>query len=166
MPQITKYNAFMDKKVLNIVREQYNDGLKFLAEDGIETVSFEDVMAVVEKKKISLERIQVKRTKSIDRDDLFGNSISDTIKFLHGIEPKNAILHERWSGYEDNYFEVEWTELEDDNEYALRVVGLLENAADEHLEQVKHDKELEERRLRRIDALEKELASLRKKCKK
>lgn len=63
-------------------------------------------------------------TIDVERDDLFGD-INDVITFL--IKIRNSYKNgehievvEDWSGYEDNYFEIQVTRLETDDECLKR----------------------------------------------
>jgi ribosomal protein L9 len=63
-------------------------------------------------------------TIDVERGDLFGD-ISDVISFLTTIRDKykngeHVEVVEDWSGYEDNYFEIQVTRLETDDECLKR----------------------------------------------
>lgn len=63
-------------------------------------------------------------TIDVERGDLFGD-INDVISFLTKIRDEfkngeNIEVVEDWSGYEDNYFEIQVTRLETDDECLKR----------------------------------------------
>lgn len=65
-------------------------------------------------KKLKITRLEVTRTIDVGLDELFGD-LDDVINYLILIRANNPgkkiILVEKWSGYEDNYFEATYQEL-------------------------------------------------------
>lgn len=106
------------------------------------------------------QRIEVARI-SVERIDLFGE-INDVISYLIKIRDKykngeSVEVVEDWSGYEDNYFEIQVTRLETDEECLKREDK--ENKA--FLKEREKQNKLEKERLRK-EEIKKQIEELQK----
>ena len=108
---------------------------------------------------IPSEKMKIADDMDIDTDKLFDVTIDEAIKYLQSL-PKDAILEERWSGYEDNYFVASKYVEEGDESMSSRIFL----AFRDYLE--KRNERLEEhKKQKRIEILEAELARLKgEKC--
>lgn len=67
-----------------------------------------------------LEKKKVKKEIVLDKNKLFGVSISDVISYLETFKQSDK-LEEVWDEYEDNHFSITHTEYESDSEYRSRI---------------------------------------------
>ena len=66
------------------------------------------------------------KTIYIEKEELFADSIDKTISFLEGLKKDGyKSIRERWSGYEDNYFEAVKLQIEDDDMFSQRIAGVI-----------------------------------------
>lgn len=119
---------------------------------------FDDAYSyIMEHNKGLLNKIDVKRTKEISKEDLFGN-IDDVISFLTSLKKDGYDeIDEKWSGYEDNYFQAEKYTKETDEELYSRIAVKVAERADFLLIEKKKNAEKE----RRIKELEEKIRRLK-----
>lgn len=73
-----------------------------------------------------LTRMNVRRTFELEADSMFGGTIADMVGYLESMKakhaPANAVvtIDQRWTGYEDNLFELVWDSPETDEEFESR----------------------------------------------
>jgi hypothetical protein len=120
---------------------------------------FDDAYSyVMEHNKGILNKIDVKRTKEISKEDLFGD-IDNVISFLKSLKKDGYNeIDEKWSGYEDNYFQAEKYTKETDEEFYSRIAYKVSETAD----YLKEKKEKKAEKERRIKELEEEIRKLKK----
>jgi hypothetical protein len=104
---------------------------------------------------IPSEKLHIADDMAVDAEKLFNVSVADAIKYLQSF-PKDAILEERWSGYEDNYFVVSKYVEESDETTSSRIF----RAFSDYLKRRKSADDEAERQ-KRIKSLEAELARLK-----
>lgn len=102
-------------------------------------------------------------TLDVERDDLFGE-INDVISFLSKIrdEYKNGEyieVMEEWSGYEDNYFQIQVTRKETDEECLKRenAEKLAEKKERERQNKLREEQLRKENIKKQIEKLQKQL---------
>ena len=96
----------------------------------------------------------------LDEERLFENSIDDVISYLKELKAKFAdkgqlVIKDVWTGYEDVHYELQYNELESDEEYATRREIEEEDRREYEKEQarLKHNKDIHDR----MDSLRKQI---------
>lgn len=121
--------------------------------DGAEKV-FEEALRMVVEKFESNRLIITARVAYVEEEDLFDKPIEETIAFLERYKGKGYRLAQQWSGYEDNYFAIEESRFENDEEYAKRLGKLTNECA---------DMILAERKRNQLSDIDKQIAELQAK---
>lgn len=123
-------------------------------------VSFND-----ENKEDEMEEVRETKVRKLefDKDDLFGCSIDNAIRFLQDVKrqyagKKELCIEEYWIGYEENYFVVEYEEEETETEYAKRIYAEYKKR-EEDLKIIEKEKAIAERK-RVIKLLQAEIDGL------
>lgn len=100
------------------------------------------------------ERLKLSREIDLDSDQLFGK-IEDIIKNLQRIKgehpDKDLEIMEKWSGYEDNYFVLQYWSEETDDEYNYRLQSERDQSEElRELEEVKRNNQRVQAEINRL----------------